>query len=76
MCIRDRPQEAEVLTTVTVRRTPPEVTANLLGPLVIGARTRRAAQVVQDGDRYSTRQPLPTRPAGTSTASAAPAAAA
>jgi flagellar assembly factor FliW len=60
----DRPEEARILTTVTLRSAPKEVTANLLGPLVVGTRTLRAEQLVLDAERYSTRHPLPLlRPA-------------
>lgn len=54
------PEEARILTTITIRRAACEVTANLLGPLVIGLLSRRIAQLVLDGDRYSTRHSLPT----------------
>ena len=50
--------ETQVLTTVTIRRSSGEVTTNLLGPLVVGLSTRRAVQVVLDGDRYTTRHLL------------------
>lgn len=53
------PEEAQILTTVTVRRSMGQVTTNLLGPLVISVRNGRGAQLVLDGDRYSTRHPLP-----------------
>ncbi len=56
--IRDA-DEAQVLTMVTVRYEPREVTANLVGPLVIGVNSRQAAQLVLNGDRYTTRHPLP-----------------
>lgn len=64
-------QEARILTTVTIRRTPKEVTTNLLGPLVIGVPSRQAVQIIVDGDRYTTRVPLPL--AGSETSTAAPA---
>jgi flagellar assembly factor FliW len=53
------PADARILTTITVRRAAGEVTTNLLGPLVIGVPCRRIAQLVLDGDRYSTRHALP-----------------
>lgn len=51
--------DAQILTTITIRRAIREVTANLLGPIVIGVESRRGAQLVLDGDRYSTRHSLP-----------------
>ncbi|HEY3269351.1 MAG TPA: flagellar assembly protein FliW [Armatimonadota bacterium] len=55
----DDPGEAQILTTVTVRRSMGQITTNLLGPLVISLRNGRGAQLVLDGDRYTTRHPLP-----------------
>jgi flagellar assembly factor FliW len=56
--IRD-PEEAMVLTLVTIRSSNQEITTNLLGPLVIGTRSHCGAQLVINGDRYSTRHSLP-----------------
>jgi flagellar assembly factor FliW len=56
--IRD-PDEAQVLTMVTIRRAPNEVTTNLVGPLVVGVNSRQAAQIVLNGDQYTTRHRLP-----------------
>ncbi len=49
--------EVLVLSIVTVDRENESVSANLLGPLVVNHRTRRARQVVVHGD-HSTRAPL------------------
>ena len=66
----EREEEAQVLATVTIRSSPQEITANLLGPLVLGVRSNKAEQLVLDSDRYSTRHPLPlwSTSAGHSTA--------
>lgn len=56
-------EDARILTTVTIRRAPREVTTNLLGPLVISTSSRQAAQIVLEGERYTTREPLPLAPA-------------
>lgn len=53
-----KPEDAQVLTMVTVRATPKQITANLLGPLVVGMNSHRAEQLILDGDRYNTRHPL------------------
>lgn len=54
--------QVEVLTVLTVHRSGTEadqITANLLGPIVLNVETRRALQLVlDDDDRYSTRVPL------------------
>jgi flagellar assembly factor FliW len=54
----DHPDDAIVLAIVTLGATPAEATVNLLGPLVVNRHTGRAAQVVQDGARFSVRTPL------------------
>ncbi|MHB0874955.1 MAG: flagellar assembly protein FliW [Anaerolineae bacterium] len=48
--------DALVLCTLIVRQDPMEVTANLLGPLVINRANGRGVQVVLSGSEYSTRQ--------------------
>lgn len=68
------PEEARVLTTVTIQRAPREVTTNLLGPLIVGLGSGRAVQLVLGDDRYTTRMPLPTRDPGSQSAQAASAA--
>lgn len=52
------PEDLMVLVTVTVRKDPSEVTANLLGPLVVNVANHRARQIILPGDRYKTRHPL------------------
>lgn len=57
-------EEAVVLVVLTIPRGPGQMTANLLAPLVIGARSRRGRQVIVDNGLYSTRHPVFARPAG------------
>ncbi len=54
----EHPEDALVLVTLTVRREPPGVTANLLAPLVIARDSGRGRQLVLDDRRYSLRHPL------------------
>ena len=49
------PDEAVVLTTVTVDQESREVTTNLLGPIVINSSSLAAKQVVLQDERYGTR---------------------
>ena len=49
------PDEAVVLTTVTVDEDSREVTTNLLGPIVINSSSLDAKQVVLQDERYGTR---------------------
>ena len=54
--------DAVVLCTLIVRQDPVEVTANLLGPLLINSTTGRGVQVVLSGSEYSTRQVIASIP--------------
>ena len=54
--------DAMVLCTLIVRQDPMEVTANLLGPLVINRANGRGVQVVLSGSEYSTRQLIAAAP--------------
>lgn len=53
------PEEVEIMVLVSVRSVEssqqPEVTANLLGPLVVNSRTKHGRQLVLDETEYSTR---------------------
>jgi len=49
------PEEAVVLTTVTVDQRAKEVTTNLVGPIVVNSRTLAAKQVVLQDERYGTK---------------------
>lgn len=51
----DGPDDAVVLTTVTVDQESREVTTNLLGPIVINSSSLAAKQVVLQDERYGTR---------------------
>ena len=55
--LRD-PSDALVLVVLTVRTDPAGVTANLLGPLVVNARTGRGRQLVLSTSDYSARHPV------------------
>ncbi len=49
------PEDALVLTLVTVPPNGGPVTANLMGPLVIGRKARRGAQIVLSDQRWQTK---------------------
>ncbi len=49
------PEEAAILTLLTISLESQAVTANLLAPIVINTKTRRGRQVVLDTDRYLTK---------------------
>ncbi len=51
-------QDALLLAVVTVGARPELCTANLLGPVVVNVKTRRAVQAVLSPERYSARAPL------------------
>jgi flagellar assembly factor FliW len=55
------PTQVEVMILLTVHRmgdNPVDITANLLGPIVVNVASRQARQVVLDRSGYSTREPL------------------
>lgn len=55
------PDMAEVLVLLTVHRQDDEaldITANLLGPIIVNTQSRAALQIILDGSRYSTQEPL------------------
>ena len=54
----ETPSDALVLVVLTIREEPTSVTANLLGPLVVNARTGRGRQLVLATSEYSTRHPI------------------
>lgn len=62
------PDEAAILTIVTLPTHLEEMTANLLGPIVINVRTGLAEQVVLDDPRYHTRHRLLPEPVATANA--------
>ncbi len=56
------PADSEVFLLLTVQRDedgePIDITANLLGPIVVNTKARKASQLVLDNSTYGTRQPL------------------
>lgn len=50
--------ELAVLVVVVARKNAPQLVANLLAPVVIGANTRTGAQIVLDHRQYSASAPL------------------
>ncbi len=52
------PDEAAICAIVTLNDRPEEVTANLVGPVVINVHNGRAEQVIIDDSRYHTRHRL------------------
>ena len=57
------PADLSVFAILTVHRAARQVTANLLGPVLINAAARFGLQIELDPDRYTTRRPLPSREA-------------
>jgi flagellar assembly factor FliW len=53
----ERPEDAAVLSLVSIQEEG-DLTANLVGPLVVNSRTGRGVQLVLDGECYSTRHSL------------------
>ncbi|GAB1456682.1 hypothetical protein MASR2M48_19900 [Spirochaetota bacterium] len=49
------PEDALVLSLVTVPPNGGSITANLMGPLVIGRKARRGAQIVLSDPRWQTK---------------------
>ncbi|MEE9278150.1 MAG: flagellar assembly protein FliW [Dehalococcoidia bacterium] len=68
-----RPQDAQVLTIITPREDPRQISTNLRAPIVINRRLRTGRQIILADSTYGTRVPI--LPA-LSTQAAAPAAAA
>ncbi len=56
------PADSEIFLLLTVQRDedgePTDITANLLGPIVVNTKSRKACQLVLDDSSYGTRQPL------------------
>lgn len=52
------PADALLLVILTVGENAVDITANLLGPLVVNSKTREAAQAVLAGQDFDLRQPL------------------
>ncbi|HOO47650.1 MAG TPA: flagellar assembly protein FliW [Deltaproteobacteria bacterium] len=55
------PSDLEVMCIVTIpNNQPQQMTINLLGPIIINAKKRRALQIVSTEDKYSHRHPILT----------------
>ncbi len=57
----DDPADSEIFLLLSVQLEgdqPVGITANLLGPIVVNKNLKRARQIVLDGARYSTQEPL------------------
>jgi flagellar assembly factor FliW len=54
----ERAEDAMVLCLLSVQRDTDKITANLLGPLIVNANTRRGRQVVLAESGYPVRAPL------------------
>ncbi|NIM06522.1 MAG: flagellar assembly protein FliW [Armatimonadetes bacterium] len=54
----EAPEDAFVLALLTLGPEGREITANLVAPVVIGTKTRRAKQVILEDERYTTKHPL------------------
>lgn len=52
------PEEMLVLVTITVPKDVKKMSVNLKGPIVINAETRKACQVIVDGDNYAVKYPI------------------
>ncbi|MGH9104410.1 MAG: flagellar assembly protein FliW [Acidimicrobiales bacterium] len=55
-------EETVVLVILTVHSRPEETTANLLGPMVINARTGQAVQAVLSGSGFAPQTPVVAKP--------------
>ena len=47
-----------VMTTVTVPKDIKEMSVNLMGPIIINTDSRKACQVIVDGDKYPVKYPI------------------
>jgi flagellar assembly factor FliW len=54
-----RPEDGVLLCILTARGIPPQVTANLLGPLVLNPIARLGMQIILVDSPYTTKHPLP-----------------
>jgi flagellar assembly factor FliW len=52
-----------LLCVVVVKPGAQEMTMNLMAPIVVNLRTRRARQIVLDGSNYSVKEPIPRKAA-------------
>lgn len=69
----EKPEEAVILSIITLKESIKESTLNLIAPVIINSLTRRGEQVILEGRSYHTRHPLfPSQPAGKGEANARP----
>jgi len=52
------PEDVLVYSIVTIRENPVESTVNLIGPIIINKKSRRAKQIIIDDERYGTQEPI------------------
>lgn len=57
-------EDFTLLCVVVVTPGAAEMSMNLMAPIVVNLRTRRARQVVLDGSNYSVKEPIPRKAAG------------
>ncbi len=63
----ENPDDFTILCVVVVTKDAETMTMNLLAPIVINLKTRRARQVMLENSGYSVREPLPRTAAETTT---------
>lgn len=56
-------EDFTLLCVVVVKPGAEEMTMNLMAPVVVNLKTRRARQVVLDGSNYSVKEPIPRKAA-------------
>jgi flagellar assembly factor FliW len=56
-------EDFTLLCVVVVKPGAEEMTMNLMAPIVVNLKTRRARQVVLDGSNYSVKEPIPRKAA-------------
>jgi flagellar assembly factor FliW len=58
------PEDFTLLCVVVVSPGAEEMTMNLMAPIMVNLKSRRARQVVLDGSRYSVKESIPRKAAG------------
>ena len=59
------PEDFTVLCIVVVTKDAAEMTMNLMAPVIVNLKTRRARQVMLDNSNYSVREPIPRKQGAT-----------
>jgi flagellar assembly factor FliW len=60
--LKETPGGIQTFVVINISRgNSSQITANLLGPIVINVQKKKAKQIVLDPNHYSTRYPIPTR---------------